>query len=196
MIGDQHLHSPDGFAHVLFPAIDDLLKETGRRLTDIDCFATTSGPGSSTGLRVGLAAAKGLAEATGKVCSAVSNLRVIASTGTGPSRGVVLDARRGQVFAAVYGDALNVISPEVVTDLRAWVTTVPLPSSFIASEDLHAAIREVRQDSLVEAPPIFLAAALAHCAEIDGAQNGWSDPATVDANYVRRSDAELFWRER
>ncbi len=71
----------------------------------VDCFAAASGPGSFTGVRVGLACVKGLAEALGKPAVAVSNLRAIASFGTAPWRAVVLDARRGEIYGAVYDAA-------------------------------------------------------------------------------------------
>ena len=59
------LHSPDGFGHVLFGHLERLLDRNGRRVDEIACFAAAAGPGSFTGVRVGLACIKGLAEATG-----------------------------------------------------------------------------------------------------------------------------------
>lgn len=196
LAAELHLQAPEGFAHVLFPAIETLLRDARSRLTDVHCFAVTSGPGAFTGLRVGLAAAKGLAEATGKLCAPISTLRVLASAGQTAARGVVMDARRGQVFAAVYDNALQLLAPEVVTDLREWLTDFPQVSEFVAAPEFHSVVQEMRPDALLISPPRFLAAALAHCAELDGHRTGWTDPALVDANYVRRSDAEMFWRER
>src|ERR1051326_9540388 len=74
LIEEAELDSPDGFAHVLFPAIEGLLEHCGVRMDQVDAFASASGPGSFTGVRVGLAAVKGLAEASGKKAAAVSNL--------------------------------------------------------------------------------------------------------------------------
>src|ERR1700689_520214 len=63
----------EGFAHVLFDEIARLLARHGLGLGDIDCFASAAGPGSFTGVRVGLTAVMGLAEANQRKAVAVSN---------------------------------------------------------------------------------------------------------------------------
>jgi tRNA threonylcarbamoyladenosine biosynthesis protein TsaB len=60
------LHGPDGFGHILFDRLRGLLDREEVGIDEVDCFAAASGPGSFTGVRIGLTAAKGLAEATGK----------------------------------------------------------------------------------------------------------------------------------
>jgi len=100
------LHSPDGFGHILFQRIEQLLARHNAKIDQMDCFAAASGPGSFTGVLVGLTAVKGLGEATGKEVVAVSNLRALAYFGTAPLRATVLDARRGEVYGAVYNGQL------------------------------------------------------------------------------------------
>src|ERR1700685_3663459 len=95
LIEEAVLDSPDGFAHVLFDEIERLLERHGLNISQIDAFASASGPGSFTGVRVGLTAVKGLAEATGRNVVAVSNLEALAWYGSRPLRAVVLDACRG-----------------------------------------------------------------------------------------------------
>ena len=178
------LEAPDGFAHVLFPALEKLRNEANFDLGEIDCFAAANGPGSFTGLRVGLAAVKGLAECAGKPVSGVSNLRALASFGKHANqfRVPVLDARRGDVYAAVYDDQLRLVKPETVDKL----------DRFLASLDRAAEYEIISQME----PPRTLAGAVAFCAELDGQEGKWRDAAELDANYVRRSDAELFWQDR
>ncbi|MBV9267256.1 MAG: tRNA (adenosine(37)-N6)-threonylcarbamoyltransferase complex dimerization subunit type 1 TsaB [Acidobacteriaceae bacterium] len=188
----QVLHSPSGFAHVVFPAIEDLLKSSGVRLDDVSCFASASGPGAFTGVRVGLAAIKGLAEALGRPAVGVSNLRALSTFGQSKSRAVILDARRGDVFAAVYNDGLEATSPEVVTKLSDWLGQLRSQACEIIVQD--RALLAGLDVNIVEAPK-SLAAAVALCAEIDGSHGRWSDPAALDANYIRRSDAEMFWTD-
>jgi len=197
---DRPLHSPDGFAHTIFQAIDRLLRDAGVPLNEIDCFAAASGPGSFTGLRVGLSAVKGLAEATGKRVAGVSNLRAMASFGNGPVRAVILDARRDEVFVAVYDAELRSIETETVSKLAAWLDTLSLPEyEFVVAEG--APFRELLEGTRFTGMPYVeaaasLADAVARCAQIDGELGRWLDPASLDANYVRRSDAELFWKDR
>ena len=172
------LHSPDGFAHVMFPEIEALLARHNLKITDIEGFAAAAGPGSFTGVRVGLTAAKGLAEATGRQVVAVSNLQAIASFGTRALRAPVIDARRGDIFGAVYDTELRLVAPEVVTKFDDWLRTLP--------EGVEI-INEI---------PNLLAGAIARIAAERFKAGLAQDPAAIDANYVRRSDAELMWRDR
>jgi tRNA threonylcarbamoyladenosine biosynthesis protein TsaB len=114
------LEAPRGFSMVLFEAIKDLLVRRRLKLSDIELFAGASGPGSFTGVRVGLAAIKGLAEVLGKPALAISNLAALAETGSAPLRAAVIDAHRGEVFAALYDDAGVAVVPEMVTPLETF----------------------------------------------------------------------------
>lgn len=190
LVAAKAIESPDGFAHILFPALAAVLAEAGIALNQIDCFAGASGPGAFTGVRVGLTAVKGLGEALQKPVAGVSNLRALSTFGTAPTRGVVLDARRGDVFAAVYAADFELIGEEIVGRLDAWLAMPGCPDEFILQQP---ALLQERNLRLIEAP-LRLAPAVALCAELDAARGRWLDPAALDANYVRRSDAELFWK--
>jgi tRNA threonylcarbamoyladenosine biosynthesis protein TsaB len=192
LIEEIELHSPDGFGHVLFPELQQLLDRNGVAVDAIECFAAASGPGSFTGVRVGLSAAKGLAEAAGKKVAAVSNLRASASFGSAPLRAVVMDARRGEIFGAVYDHQLNPVSTESVMKLHSWLQTLPADGfEFVVAHDFAS-------DGLpapVVRAPRPLAAAIGRIAWREFAAGHALDPAAIDANYVRRSDAELFWKD-
>jgi tRNA threonylcarbamoyladenosine biosynthesis protein TsaB len=182
-------HSPEGFGHILFPHIEALLGRHGLKVRNIDCFAAASGPGSFTGVRVGLAAAKGLAEATGKLVVAVSNLKAIAAFGEQPLRAPVLDARRGQIFGAVYDSSLQLRNAEVVKAFPDWLASLPVGGiEFIAQDSFLP-------DLPVTLAPRAIAGAIGQIAGREFAAGAAKDPAEIDANYVRRSDAELFWKE-
>jgi tRNA threonylcarbamoyladenosine biosynthesis protein TsaB len=199
LIEETLLRAPGGFAHVIYEHLAQLLGRHGVTPAMVDCFAAASGPGSFTGVRVGLACVKGLAHALGKPVVAVSNLEALASFGSAPLRAVVLDARRGEVYGAVYDDAGRLASPEVVTKFPAWLATLPEGDLEFVSADFtpfRAALAGTRFEHapIATAPPA-LAAAIARIALARFLRGETSDPAAIDANYVRRSDAELLWKE-
>ncbi len=91
-------------AEWLLPSIDALLKSVGMTVNDIDRFAVATGPGSFTGLRIGVSVIKGLAWALGKPVTGVSTLRALALNLRYSAMPVVpiLDARKKEVYAALY----------------------------------------------------------------------------------------------
>ena len=177
VVEEVSLQAPEGFGHVLFGEISTLLQRHNVTLSQVECFAAASGPGSFTGVRIGLTAVKGLAEATGRKVVAVSNLEALASLGTRALRAPVIDARRGEVYGAVYDAESRCICREVVTKFEDWVLTLP-------GGDVE----------IVRAGPP-LAGAIGRIAAARFAAGLAVDAAEIDANYVRRSDAELLWKD-
>ena len=168
VLGEQPMHSSDGFGHVLYGELELFLAWQNVSLEQIECFAGASGPGSFTGVRVGLAAIKGLAEAMGRPAVGVSNLRALAYYGTAPFRAVMLDARRGEVYAAVYDSNLEIVGEESVSQYSDWIATLPT------------------QDIEFVTAPGALAAAVGQIADRIFQKGQAQDPAAIDANYVRR----------
>jgi tRNA threonylcarbamoyladenosine biosynthesis protein TsaB len=188
------LASPDGFGHVLFDALAALLDCHGVRASDIDCFAAASGPGSFTGIRVALSAAKGLAEATGKPVYGISNLQAMATYGTGPVRAPFYDARRGEVFAGLFGAALGPLAEETHAPLGDWLASLPLGVELL-TPDLLTFDELIGIATPCGMTPANLAPAVASLALSCYLRGESGDPLLLDANYVRRSDAELNWRD-
>ncbi len=190
------LHSPEGFAQVLFPELERLLERHGWKLESVDLFAVAKGPGAFTGIRVGLAAAKGLAEVLRKPVAGVSNLQAVASFGTAPVRAAFVDARRGEIYGALYSSSLELLAPEVVMPFRAWLETLPPGEIEFVSTDFSPFRTALETARFAGAPvreaPRALAAAVGRIAAARWARGALEDPATLDANYVRRSDAELL----
>jgi tRNA threonylcarbamoyladenosine biosynthesis protein TsaB len=180
------LHAPEGFSNVLFGAIQELLARQAVTLREIDLFAGASGPGSFTGVRVGLSAIKGLAEVLGKRVAAVSNLEALAEFGKSDARATLIDARRGEVYAALYDGAGRQIVPEVVLPLQRFLALLPegLP---------EGEIEWISQDFAPFNAPRALAGAIAGIAIRRAAAGLAQEPAAIEANYVRRSDAELLF---
>jgi tRNA threonylcarbamoyladenosine biosynthesis protein TsaB len=194
------LHSPEGFGHILFDRIGLLLEREGIGVAGIDCFAAASGPGSFTGVRIGLTAVKGLAEASGKRVVAVSNLRALAWYGSGPLRATVLDARRGEIYGAVYGAGLEPVQPERVMKFPAWLEGLPGGEVEFIGANLAPFAPALEASRFRGAHVVrisgTLAGAIASIALGEFVAGRAVDPAAADANYVRRSDAELFWKEQ
>ncbi|MEM1485024.1 tRNA (adenosine(37)-N6)-threonylcarbamoyltransferase complex dimerization subunit type 1 TsaB [Oscillospiraceae bacterium PP1C4] len=91
-------------SQTIMPMVHSLLEQTRISLSDVDLFAVTNGPGSFTGLRIGLSAVKGMAHALGKSCVGISTLEALAYNLYGQSCLVapVLDARCSQVYTALF----------------------------------------------------------------------------------------------
>jgi tRNA threonylcarbamoyladenosine biosynthesis protein TsaB len=192
---EVELHAPAGFGHVLYGHLAALLERQAVKVDDVDCFAAASGPGSFTGVRVGLACVKGLAEATGRPAIAISNLQALACFGTAPLRATVLDARRGEIYGAVYDSAAQLVLPEIVSKAAEWLETLPAGDLEFVSTDFDV-LGDVLPPARRVVAPRALAASIAKLS-VDRFRRGTRpDPASLDANYVRRSDAELFWKEQ
>lgn len=182
------IEAPRGFSHVLFGEIEALLKRHGVSLKEIDLFAAASGPGSFTGVRVGLAAIKGLAEVLKRPAIAVSNLEALAEFGRTNARATIIDAHRGEVYAALYGSEGHQRIPEAVIQMSKFLTLLP-----------EEEIEWITQSAELEAPAAFqgvqapkaIAAMIAKAAH----RHKPGDPVAIEANYVRRSDAELLWKD-
>ncbi len=197
VIEEVTIHAPDGFAHVLFGEMEQLLARHGLTFDQLDGFASASGPGSFTGVRVGLTAVKGLAEAAGRKVVAVSNLRALAYYGSRPLRAVVIDARRGEVYGAVYDAALQLVRGEVVAPLPAWLASLPAGDLEFITQGFPLGPQGFPLGitaPIIEAPRA-LAGAVGRIALGDFQRGAAVDPADIDANYVRRSDAELLWKD-
>ncbi len=174
-IEEVPLDGEDGFSSLLFTAIQALLSRHGLTLTDIDAFAAASGPGTFTGIRIGLTVAKGFGEAMGKPVFGVGNLEALSTFAPGAIP--FYDARRGDVYTMLADGVERVIPLDQLTG-ASFVTFDP-------ALYLHLPCKQA---------PHAIAAAIAKLAEARYDAGQRPDPAALDANYVRRSDAELNLR--
>jgi tRNA threonylcarbamoyladenosine biosynthesis protein TsaB len=200
-------HSTD-----LIENVDRILRQAGLELRNVDLFAAAIGPGSFTGLRIGLATVKSLAVATNKKCIGVSTLAAVAhSAGNSTQTVALLPAGRGEVFAQMF----SVIGNEVTAlDDAKHINPQTLLSKYgahgkitWAGEGAHAQLEILRAEAERRGIPFNLS----------GDRNGWSvapantrtaesvaqlasreyragritEPEDLRANYVRPSDAEM-----
>jgi tRNA threonylcarbamoyladenosine biosynthesis protein TsaB len=190
----------------LLPRLAQVLEAAQLTLADIDLFAVGLGPGSFTGVRIGVATAKGLALAEQKPLLGVPSLRVIARGMTaGSLRAVAVDAHKGELYVALYALTAGGLLEERMAPFHA------LPGA-AAQQLLEAAAGEpfcvagngVTQygdhftgplATLMTRVPVFCdvprAACLAHEAAALFASDGPSDLSRLEPLYVRASDAKL-----
>lgn len=104
VLGEFFVNIPQTHSQTLLPMAESLLKTCGTAPGELDFFAVTRGPGSFTGLRIAIAAAKGLAMAAGKPCVGVSTLEGLARNLAGfeGAAAAVMDARCGQLYAGLF----------------------------------------------------------------------------------------------
>jgi len=185
------------FSAELVPQVATLLSKHGFRKEDIDAFAVASGPGSFTGLRVGLAAIKGLAEILGKPIAPVSMLEVVAIAGGMQGRVLaVLDAGRREVYAGEYqvaADRARMIDERLIT-LEALATSVD-GLTLVTPEKSIAETLAAKGISVVEVP-VQQGDAIANLGWKKVLAGETISPEALEANYIRRTDAEIFSKIR
>jgi tRNA threonylcarbamoyladenosine biosynthesis protein TsaB len=206
---EPHTTAED-YSSWLLPAVTRVLTAAGLALRDLDLYAVAAGPGSFTGVRVGLTTVKAWSEVYGRRIAAVSRLEAIASESQAASSAYVaafIDARRDQIFAALYRrqaalferiDEEMVIAPDKFLDWCtartgsekiAWVSTDP---NCLTQTRLWTS-RFAGSETVQEVSPL-LAPRIGQLGHRLALQNQVTDALSLDANYVRRSDAEIFWK--
>jgi tRNA threonylcarbamoyladenosine biosynthesis protein TsaB len=172
----------------LVPSVRRLMEARGWRLSELAAVVVVHGPGSFTGVRVGLSAAKGLSEAGGMPLIAVSRLALLAAgvDGEGGPVHAVLDAGRGEFY---YGEYVGrrclrevLMSGEDVVAATAGGIVVVCEAK-VAEALVGLSPRIVAEPSAGDALPLALERIEA---------GDFDDAATLDANYLRRTDAEIF----
>ena len=187
------------FSAELVPQMSGLLQRHSIKKTQVDGFVVISGPGSFTGLRVGLAAIKGLAEALGKPIAAVSLLQVLARAANHKGRvWSAIDAGRHEVYLGDY-DFLKdhpCVSEQLIAQ-EELVATVRsnLGSIFVTPDKSIAALLEEHGLPVLfgEWPRSDFIARVGMEMILAGQI---ISPGDLDANYIRRSDAEIFSKPR
>jgi tRNA threonylcarbamoyladenosine biosynthesis protein TsaB len=187
---EARLAAGSGFGQTLFGELAALLGRHGLGVADIDLFAAASGPGSFTGVRVGLAAVKGMAEVAGKPAAGISNLTALASYGSAALRAPIIDARRGEIFGALCDAAGTAVEPACVMPFAAFVTLVGDRAVEYISAGFDPGF-PVAKFPVTQAP-VLLAGRIAVLARERFRSGAACDPAAMEADYVRRPDAELF----
>ncbi len=201
------------YSELLLSTIAGLLARHGLQKSSIGLIGVASGPGSFTGLRISVATVKGLAEAFGTPVVDVSVLEAIADASGAEGRVIAaIDAQRSEIFWGEYNlqsatqsatqsanpePASPKVAPSFVSealasfaDFTRLASDAKAPKVFTPDEALAARLRQASVDAVVLASPSAEDfAGIAYRKYLAGVR---ADVATLDANYLRRSDAELF----
>jgi tRNA threonylcarbamoyladenosine biosynthesis protein TsaB len=182
-------------------AIDAVLHLDGDSLAQIDAFAVTRGPGSFTGLRIGISTVKGLALATGKPVIGISSLDVLAHQAGGDAAWIcpMIDARRNEIYWSIFrrdGDGLVALSEEQVGPVDKLARQIEKPCVFVGNAvpqyaaQLAGLVKPAVQWSL-EADNAIRPAVLARLAWRRFQQGDVDDAGGFAPVYLRKSDAEM-----
>lgn len=204
------------YSVTLFQIVERLLGETGLSLSAIELFAVANGPGSFTGIRVGVAAAQGWAKALAKPVYGVSVLAAMARQAELETEWAapLMDAYRGEFYLGLFRRVIcpNPSSPPAFTAQgEGWVLKpaqlaeileqrVPARAALtcLVREDDTAAshLRAILPDSIRwQTVPGLLLSAVARIALEAHAKGRSQSQAELDAWYIRRTDAELHWQD-
>ncbi|HET7840321.1 MAG TPA: tRNA (adenosine(37)-N6)-threonylcarbamoyltransferase complex dimerization subunit type 1 TsaB [Terriglobia bacterium] len=191
----------------LFEMVERLLAEAGTQISEVELFAVANGPGSFTGIRVGVAAAQGWATAFGRPVCGVSVLAAMAAQARIETEWAasIIDAHRGELYAGLFRrrQAAGDTEPGFEPQGDGWVAQPGALAKFFEERiPLTCVIRE--QDVVAQAARAFLpssvqwqivpgtlVAGIARIALDAHARQRLQSPAELDACYIRRTDAEL-----
>jgi tRNA threonylcarbamoyladenosine biosynthesis protein TsaB len=193
----------------LLPNVEAALRAAGLQMRDVEIYAVASGPGSFTGVRIALTTVKAWSEVYGRGIASVSRLEAMAALAVGRGQYVAAfaDAHRDQVFGGLYrreSAALKPVEAEMVAapaeflewvnqrsgnERVSWISMDPEKLTSQASWRERAEAGET-----VEVSPNVLAPAIGRVGRMRALEGRLTDALALDAEYVRRPDAEVFWK--
>jgi tRNA threonylcarbamoyladenosine biosynthesis protein TsaB len=204
LIGEVRVDVRVAHAERLMPSIQWLMESSRTSVKDIDAFAVSIGPGSFTGLRIGLSTAKGLSYAAKKPLVPVRTLDAFARTMPYCSHMIcpMFDARRNEVYAAFYkweADKCVKIMPEIAISPEELMKLIKGPVVILGdgAKTYRELISLTLRDNALFAPSTNMSPSAATVGEIaiEHIKQGiTTDPVSLTPYYIRKSEAELNWK--
>ncbi len=213
LIAEYNLNIAETHASRLMPMIDQVLKDAHLTITEMDAIAVGLGPGSFTGLRIGIATAKGLAMALNKPIVGIPTLDALAHN-LSYTPGLIcpiLDAKRGEIYAALYHyhgytlpggrQALKKLTEDLVLTMKELLRRINEQVTFLGDAiDIYRDPIEKELGKKVSFAPHHLRlprAANVATLGLEKLKAGEKGPLPkIRPLYVRRAEAEVQWQER
>lgn len=194
MAAEKHERLARGHAEAVVPMVASVMADSGLRYDQLDAIAVTIGPGTFTGIRIGLAAARGLALASSRPMVGVTTFEAIAY-GVQPNKRsvlVVLDARRGQLYTQLFDSMFVPVGPPSVLPVQNIRSVRPSGQYIVVGTGVSLARPHLLESTVSRSDVIFdtgtglpRAATVARIASIRKPQL----PTTVRPIYLRALDA-------
>ena len=203
LLGEAILQSEVKHSVTLLPTIESLMSSCGTAISDVDAFAVTVGPGSFTGVRIGVSMLKGLAFGSSKPCIAVSSLEALAYNLRGLD-GVycsVMDARRGQFYNALFDGEKRLCEDRLITAQELAGELKKLgKTAYVCGDGSDTALKLVEYPNIEKAPQrltYMSGYSVAMCALANYKKGvGIYTDTNIQPLYLRKSQAEREREER
>jgi tRNA threonylcarbamoyladenosine biosynthesis protein TsaB len=190
--GELRLASEDAHSARLLPGVEFLLASLALTPADLGGYAVVAGPGSFTGLRVGLSTVQGLALASGRPCLGVSALDLLAERmrGAAPHLAAMMEAGRGEVYAGLYDGAARPLGEALRVEPAAFLARVPAGAAFLGDWVLEheSHVRAAQPAAVLPRRSLFLAGTLARVAAARLAAGEGAGPEALRPLYLREAD--------
>lgn len=198
IIAEQFLNTKHTHSQTLLPMVESMLKCAGVKISDLDAAAVTVGPGSFTGLRIGVSTVKGMCYGAGKKCVGISSLEAIAYNFTGTDGTIVccMDARCGQVYNAIFRSEGGIITRQCAdraVRLEELAQELSGMSGRIILAGDGAELAHKSTGEKYELAPLYSALPARKRRMLRSAGQGADRPAALMPSYLRLPQAE---RER
>ncbi len=200
-LAEATYHGARTHSRHLMPMVRSVLSLAGLAVTDLDGFAVTLGPGTFTGLRIGVGAVKGLAAASDKPIVGVSSLRVLAEQANLDDRLIcpLIDARRGEVYFSLFRPREGILqreTPDGVAPPEKAIAAIREPCLFVGSgaalyREMLAKALGSRASFAPDGLNVIRAAILANLGATRLSRGETDDLHAIAPAYIRKSDAEL-----
>ena len=206
LIAEYNLNISETHASRLMLMIDEVLKDAHLTITKMDAIAVGLGPGSFTGLRIGIATAKGLAIALNKPIAGIPTLDALAHSLSCTSGLIcpILDAKRGEIYAALYrchGHILQKLTGDLVLPMKELLSRINAQVTFLGDAiDIYRDLIEEELGKKASFAPYYLRlprAANVAALGLEKLKAGEEGPLNrIRPLYVRRAEAEVRWQKK